>query len=78
MINLLYKEYVENANIDNAIISNLLEIIGEDIAILNEERYIPPFEKMLNLMMPIEEKKIKVSIISIKILKKIILFDYNE
>ena len=65
-----YKEYVENANIDNAIISNLLEIIGEDIAILNEERYIPPFEKMLNLMMPIEEKKIKVSIISIKILMK--------
>lgn len=48
---------------DNVIISYLLEDIGEDIVILNEEKFIPSFDKMLNLMMPVEERKtIKVSL----------------
>ena len=54
-----YREIEEGGLTDNAIISNLLSIIGEDIVILNEDKYIPTFEKMLNLMMPVEERKIK-------------------
>ena len=59
-IEVAYKS-VHESKADNLIISHLLENIGEDIVVLNEEKYIPSFEHMLNLMMPLEERKIKVS-----------------
>jgi hypothetical protein len=45
--------------LDSMIVNQLMEKIGQDISILNEKSYIPPFEDMIKLMLPFKKRKLK-------------------
>mmetsp|Transcript_33035 Transcript_33035/g.37911 ORF Transcript_33035/g.37911 Transcript_33035/m.37911 type:complete len:171 (-) Transcript_33035:15-527(-) len=47
-----FKDVADNEEAEDAIIAHFIGTVGEDIMVLNEDKFIPTFDRMLNLMLP--------------------------